>query len=48
MVSIFGKKELSDDGNVASDLCEYSREEIERIAHLAFKAAQKREKNLLL
>ena len=39
----FGKKELNDEGTVASDLCEYSKEEIERIAHLAFKAAQKEE-----
>ena len=38
----FGKKELSQDGNSASDLCEYSRFEIERIAHLAFQAAQNR------
>ena len=44
----FGKKQLSDDGNVASDLCEYSREEIERIAHLAFKAAQSRKKKVTL
>ncbi|MFT4780724.1 MAG: 3-isopropylmalate dehydrogenase [Pseudohongiellaceae bacterium] len=38
----FGKKELSEDGNMASDLCQYSREEIERITHLAFEAAQNR------
>lgn len=44
----FGKKQLSEDGNVASDLCEYSREEIERIAHLAFKAAQKRRNKVTL
>lgn len=44
----FGKKHLSDDGNTASDLCEYSREEIERIAHQAFKAAVKRRKKLTL
>lgn len=44
----FGKKKLSDDGNTASDLCEYSRYEIERIAHLAFKAAQNRDKKLTL
>ena len=36
----FGEKKLSADGNTASDLCEYSRYEIERIAHLAFIAAQ--------
>jgi 3-isopropylmalate dehydrogenase len=44
----FGEKHLSDDGNVASDLCEYSREEIERIAHLAFKAAQTRKHKVTL
>jgi 3-isopropylmalate dehydrogenase len=44
----FGKKELSEDGNLASDLCEYSRVEIERIAHLAFKAAQARSKKVTL
>ena len=40
----FGKKELSEDGNYASDDCVYSREEIERIAHLAFHFAQKPER----
>jgi 3-isopropylmalate dehydrogenase len=40
----FGKKTLEKDR--ASDLCEYSREEIERIAHVAFKAAQGRRKKL--
>ena len=44
----FGKKELSEDGNVASDLCEYSRPEIERIAHLAFKSAQTRNHKVTL
>jgi 3-isopropylmalate dehydrogenase len=44
----FGKKELSDDKNTASDLCEYSRFEIERIAHLAFKAAQSRKRKVTL
>jgi len=44
----FGKKELSEDGTVASDGCSYSVEEIERIAHLAFKAAQNRRKLLTL
>lgn len=44
----FGEKKLSDDGNVASDLCEYSKPEIERIAHLAFKAAQNRRKKVTL
>ncbi|MGJ5641884.1 3-isopropylmalate dehydrogenase [Formosa sp. S-31] len=44
----FGQKSTSEDGNSASDLCEYSREEIERIAHLAFKNAQSRRKKLTL
>ena len=44
----FGDKVLSKDGNLASDLCAYSKEEIERISHLAFKAAQARRKKLTL
>jgi 3-isopropylmalate dehydrogenase len=44
----FGEKKLSDDGNIASDICEYSREEVERIAHLAFKAAQARKRKVTL
>ncbi len=44
----FGKKHLSEDGNTASDLCEYSRFEIERISHLAFKAAQSRKNKVTL
>ncbi|CAM3907161.1 3-isopropylmalate dehydrogenase [Flavobacterium branchiophilum NBRC 15030 = ATCC 35035] len=44
----FGAKKLSEDGKTASDLCEYSQYEIERIAHLAFKAAQTRRKKLTL
>ena len=40
----FGKKELSEDGSRASDDCVYTREEIERIAHLAFHFAQKPER----
>jgi len=44
----FGRKELSAEGTVAHDECVYSREEIERIAHLAFKAAQTRRKKLTL
>ncbi|MCG2617714.1 3-isopropylmalate dehydrogenase [Terrimonas sp. NA20] len=44
----FGKKEISADGNSASDDCVYSAEEIERITHLAFQAAQKRRKKLTL
>ncbi|NNC70619.1 MAG: 3-isopropylmalate dehydrogenase [Flavobacteriaceae bacterium] len=44
----FGTKKLSADGKIASDLCEYSTFEIERIAHLAFKAAKNRRKKLTL
>ncbi|MEO8111130.1 MAG: 3-isopropylmalate dehydrogenase [Ginsengibacter sp.] len=44
----FGKKELSEDQNEASDLCVYNRSEVERIAKLAFEAAQKRRKKLTL
>jgi 3-isopropylmalate dehydrogenase len=44
----FGTKELSEDGTVAFDGCSYSVEEIERIAHLAFKEAQNRRKKLTL
>ncbi len=44
----FGTKELSDDGQLASDGCTYSVEEISRIAHLAFQEAQKRKKKLTL
>jgi 3-isopropylmalate dehydrogenase len=44
----FGKKELNAEGTQASDDCVYTREEIERIAHLAFQAAQKRRKKLTL
>ncbi|GAA3634953.1 3-isopropylmalate dehydrogenase [Flavivirga jejuensis] len=44
----FGEKKLSEDGNTASDICEYTRFEIERIAHLAFKAAQSRKGKLTL
>ena len=42
----FGKKETNPEGTQASDECTYSREEIERIAHLAFKQAQQRRKKL--
>jgi 3-isopropylmalate dehydrogenase len=44
----FGKKETNAEGNWAVDECTYSQEEIERIAHLAFQAAQKRRKKLTL
>lgn len=44
----FGEKHLSEDGQVASDGCSYSVEEISRIAHLAFKEAQNRRNKLTL
>ena len=44
----FGDKVLSTDGKSASDNCSYSTDEIDRIAHLAFKAALKRRKKLTL
>jgi len=44
----FGEKTFSEDGNTAKDTCEYTRFEIERIAHLAFKAAQNRSHKLTL
>ena len=44
----FGEKTLSADGTVATDSCSYSVAEIERVAHLAFKYAQKRRKKLTL
>lgn len=44
----FGEKKLNDAGTEASDLCIYTKEEIERITHLAFKAAQARRKKLTL
>lgn len=44
----FGKKQLSEDGNSASDECAYSRSEIERVSRLAFTYAQGRRKHLTL
>ena len=44
----FGKKHTNAEGTVASDECLYTKEEIERITHLAFKAAQQRRKKLTL
>ncbi|MGK2863204.1 MAG: 3-isopropylmalate dehydrogenase [Chitinophagaceae bacterium] len=44
----FGKKETNAEGTIATDECTYSRDEIERIAHLAFQYARKRKKKLLL
>jgi 3-isopropylmalate dehydrogenase len=44
----FGKKELNEENTIATDECTYTKEEIERIAHLAFAEAQKRRKKLTL
>jgi 3-isopropylmalate dehydrogenase len=44
----FGKKQASAENLWASDECYYSRDEIERIAHLAFKEARRRKKKLTL
>lgn len=44
----FGEKYLSKDGRIASDLCKYSEKEVERITHLAFKAARSRKNKLTL
>ena len=46
--SYFGEKRVNADYTEASDLCIYTRSEIERIGHLAFKAAQQRKKRLTL
>lgn len=44
----FGDKITSDDGQSATDICYYNIKEIDRIAHLAFKAAIGRRKKLTL
>lgn len=44
----FGKKGTAKDGRSAYDTCDYNVEEIERIAHLAFKAAKGRRRKLTL
>lgn len=44
----FGEKSTSEDGQSATDVCTYSVLEIERLAHLAFKAAQQRNHKLTL
>lgn len=44
----FGEKKVAEDYSEASDLCVYTKTEIERISHLAFKAAQQRRKKLTL
>jgi 3-isopropylmalate dehydrogenase len=44
----FGNKQVNEDQTWASEDCTYTKDEIERIAHLAFKSAQKRKKKLTL
>lgn len=44
----FGEKSTSEDLMEATDVCTYSRTEVERITHLAFKAARKRRGKLTL
>ncbi|TRX42926.1 3-isopropylmalate dehydrogenase [Flavobacterium restrictum] len=44
----FGEKTTNEAGTYASDLCEYNEEEISKITHLAFKAAQSRRKKVTL
>ncbi len=43
-----GEKKLNEAGTAASDSYEYSEEQISRITHLAFKAAQKRRKKVTM
>ena len=44
----FGEKKFSENEQVAIDTCKYTTQEIDRIAHLAFKAAKSRRKKLTL
>ncbi len=44
----FGKKETNESGTTATDDCTYTRDEIERIAQLAFESAGKRRNKLTL
>jgi 3-isopropylmalate dehydrogenase len=44
----FGEKTTNEAGTYASDLCEYNEDEIAKITHLAFKAAQNRRKKVTL
>lgn len=44
----FGRKETNLEQNYAVDECTYSREEIERVSHLAFQQAQARRQKLTL
>ncbi len=44
----FGKKEVNEEKTRAADDCVYTREEIERVSHLAYQYAQQRRKKLTL
>lgn len=44
----FGEHTISEDGKTATDTCTYTADEIDRITHLAFRAAQIRRKKLTL
>ncbi|MEO6548478.1 MAG: 3-isopropylmalate dehydrogenase [Ferruginibacter sp.] len=44
----FGEKKTNEEQGWASDSCTYTREEVERISHLAFQSAQRRKKKLTL
>ncbi len=44
----FGEKKINEEGTEASDICSYTTNEVERIAHLAFKEAANRRKKLTL
>lgn len=46
--SYYGEKSINEEGTYASDICEYSEMEINRITHQAFKAAQNRRKKVTL
>lgn len=44
----FGEKGRNEAGNEAFDICKYTKDEILRISHLAFKAAQQRNQKITL
>lgn len=44
----FGEKTLNNDATIATDICRYSANEVDRITHMAFKAAQDRKKKVTL
>ncbi len=44
----YGEKSTAEDGSSAFDTCFYTAKEVDRIAHLAFKAAKSRRKKLTL